>query len=120
MEKKMGERRVGTVSRGIRCPIFREGDDLAAMVTESVLAAAESEDGFEVRDRDIVAITESVVGRCQGNYATIDDIAADCQAKFGTDEIGIVFPIMSRNRIAIVLKGFAKAFKKAYILILCS
>ena len=107
MEKKMGERRVGTVSRGIRCPIFREGDDLAAMVTESVLAAAESEDGFEVRDRDIVAITESVVGRCQGNYATIDDIAADVKAKLGGETIGIIWPILSRNRFAICLRGMA-------------
>ena len=77
------ERRVGTVSRGIRCPIFREGDDLAQMVVDSVLAAADSDDGFDVRDRDIVCITESVVARCQGNYASVDDIAADVRSKFG-------------------------------------
>ena len=117
MEKKMGERRVGTVSRGIRCPIFREGDDLAAMVTESVLAAAESEDGFEVRDRDIVAITESVVGRCQGNYATIDDIAADVKTKLGGETIGIIWPILSRNRFAICLRGMAKGAKKVVLML---
>ena len=80
METK--ERRVGTVSRGIRCPIIREGDDLAKIVTESVLAAAES-DGFELRDRDVIAMTESIVARSQGNYATVDDIAADVTAKLG-------------------------------------
>ena len=93
------ERLVGTVSRGIRCPIFREGDDLAALVVDSVLAAAES-DGFEVRDKDIVCITESVVARCQGNYASVDDIAADVKAKFGGGTIGIVWPILSRNRFS--------------------
>ena len=113
----MGERRVGTVSRGIRCPIFREGDDLAAMVTESVLAAAESEDGFEVRDRDIVAITESVVGRCQGNYASIDNIAADVKAKLGGETIGIIWPILSRNRFAICLRGMAKGAKKVVLML---
>ena len=77
------ERRVGTVSRGIRCPIFREGDDLAQMVVDSVLEAAASDDGFDVRDRDIVCITESVVARCQGNYAGVEDIAADVKAKLG-------------------------------------
>ena len=113
----MGERRVGTVSRGIRCPIFREGDDLASMVTESVLAAAESEDGFEVRDRDIVAITESVVGRCQGNYASVDDIAADVKAKLGGETIGIIWPILSRNRFAICLRGMAKGAKKVVLML---
>ena len=113
----MGERKVGTVSRGIRCPIFREGDDLAAMVTESVLAAAESDDGFEVRDRDIVAITESVVGRCQGNYAGVDDIAADVRAKLGGETIGIIWPILSRNRFAICLRGMAKGAKKVVLML---
>ena len=113
----MGERRVGTVSRGIRCPIFREGDDLAAMVTESVLAAAESDDGFEVRDRDIVAITESVVARCQGNYAGVDDIAADIRAKLGGETIGIIWPILSRNRFAICLRGMAKGAKKVVLML---
>lgn len=108
-------RTVGVVSRGVRCPVFKEGDNLVAMVTESIVEMGK-EQNVTFHPNDIVAVTEAVVARTQGNYATIDDIAADCQAKFGTDEIGIVFPIMSRNRIAIVLKGFAKAFKKAYIL----
>ncbi len=110
------ERRVGTVSRGIRCPIFREGDDLAAQVVESVLAAAES-DGFEVRDRDIISITESVAARCQGNYATIDNIAADVTSKLGNETIGIVWPILSRNRFSICLKGFAKGVKKVVVML---
>lgn len=113
----MSERRVGTVSRGIRCPIFREGDDLAQMVVDSVLAAAESEDGFEIRDRDVVCITESVVARCQGNYATIDDIAEDVRAKFGNETIGIVWPILSRNRFSILLRGFAKGAKKVVVML---
>ncbi|MBE6040325.1 MAG: F420-0--gamma-glutamyl ligase [Clostridiales bacterium] len=113
----MSERRVGTVSRGIRCPIFREGDDLAQMVVDSVLAAAESEDGFEIRDRDVVCITESVVARCQGNYATVDDIAEDVRAKFGNETIGIVWPILSRNRFSILLRGFAKGAKKVVVML---
>lgn len=113
----MGERRVGTVSRGIRCPIFREGDDLAAMVTESVLEAAKSDDGFEVRDRDIVCITESVVARCQGNYADVKDIAADVKAKLGGDTIGIIWPILSRNRFAICLRGMAMGAKKVVLML---
>ncbi|MBE6041658.1 MAG: F420-0--gamma-glutamyl ligase, partial [Clostridiales bacterium] len=110
------ERRVGTVSRGIRCPIFREGDNLAEQVVESVLAAAES-DGFEVRDRDIISITESVVARCQGNYATVDDIAEDVKAKLGGETIGIVWPILSRNRFSICLKGMAKGAKKVVVML---
>ncbi|MBR2264330.1 MAG: coenzyme F420-0:L-glutamate ligase [Firmicutes bacterium] len=102
----MAERRVGTVSRGIRCPIIRQGDDLAKIVTNSVLEAAEAE-GFELRDRDVISITESVVARSQGNYCTVDDIAADMQAKFGAGTIGVIFPILSRNRFAICLKGIA-------------
>ena len=113
----MGERRVGTVSRGIRCPIFREGDDLAAMVTESVLEAARSDDGFEARDRDIVCITESVVARCQGNYADVKDIAADVKAKLGGDTIGIIWPILSRNRFAICLRGMAMGAKKIVLML---
>ncbi|MBQ5534547.1 MAG: coenzyme F420-0:L-glutamate ligase, partial [Lachnospiraceae bacterium] len=89
----MAERRVGTVSRGIRCPIIRQGDDLAAIVTESVLAAAESE-GFEMRDRDVISITESVVARSQGNYCTVDDIAEDVKKKLGGDTVGVIFPIL--------------------------
>ena len=109
MEENM--RRVGTVSRGIRCPIIREGDDLAAIVADSVLAAAESE-GFAMRDRDVISITESIVARAQGNYASVDDIAADVKAKLGGKTIGVLFPILSRNRFAICLRGIAKGASK--------
>lgn len=112
----MSERRVGTVSRGIRCPIFREGDDLAEMVVGSVLAAADS-DGFEVRDRDILCITESVVARCQGNYATVDDISFDVKMKLGGETIGVIWPILSRNRFAICLRGMAKGAKKIVLML---
>ena len=110
------ERRVGTVSRGIRCPIIREGDDLAGIVTDSVLEAAEYE-GFELRDRDVISITESIVARAQGNYASIDDIAADVKAKLGGETIGVIFPILSRNRFAICLKGIAKGAKKIVLML---
>ena len=110
------ERRVGTVSRGIRCPIFREGDDLATMVVDSVLGAAESE-GFELRDRDVVAMTESIVARCQGNYASVDAIAKDVKNKLGGETIGIIFPILSRNRFAICLRGMAKGAKKVVLML---
>ena len=110
------ERLVGTVSRGIRCPIFREGDDLAELVVDSVLAAAES-DGFEVRDKDIVCITESVVARCQGNYASVQDIAEDVKNKFGGGTIGIVWPILSRNRFSICLKAMAMAADKVVVML---
>ena len=109
-------RKVGTVSRGIRCPIFRQGDNLGEMVTASVLEAAESE-GFEIRDRDVIAITESVVARAQGNYATVDDIAADVKAKFGGETVGVIFPILSRNRFAICLRGIAKGVKKVVLML---
>ncbi len=109
-------RRVGTISRGIRCPIFREGDKLADLVAESVLGAAESE-GFELRDRDVISITESVVARVQGNYVHINDIAADVQAKLGSDTIGVIFPILSRNRFSICLRGIAKACKKIVLML---
>ena len=108
-------RTTGTISRGVRCPVVKEGDDLVAIVTEAITACQEDQK-FEFHEKDVVAVTEAVVARTQGNYATVDDIAKDCQNKFGTDTIGITFPIMSRNRIAICLKGFARAFKKAYIL----
>ena len=108
----MSERRIGTVSRGIRCPIFREGDDLAAAVVDSVLEAAASDDGFDVRDKDIVCITESVVARCQGNYASVDDIADDVRAKLGGETVGVVWPILSRNRFAICLRGISKGAKR--------
>ena len=104
-------RLVGTVSRGIRCPIIREGDDIAAIVAESVLAAAKS-DGFALRDRDVIAVTESVVARAQGNYATVNDIAADVKRRLGGETVGVIFPILSRNRFAICLRGIAKGAKK--------
>ena len=118
METQMSDniRCVGTVSRGIRCPIIREGDDLAAIVAESVLKAAESE-GFSLRDRDIIAVTESVVARSQGNYATVDDIAADVRAKLGDGTVGVIFPILSRNRFAICLRGIAKGLKKIVLML---
>lgn len=106
---------VGTVSRGVRCPVVKEGDNLVKIVTDAIVSVRENDDHIEFHENDVVAVTEAVVGRTQGNYVTVDDIAADCKAKFGTDEIGIVFPIMSRNRISICLRGFARAFKKVYI-----
>ena len=112
----MNERRVGTVSRGIRCPIIRKGDDLASIVTESVLAAADSE-GFSIHDRDVISVTESVVARSQGNYATVDNIAADVRAKLGGGTIGVIFPILSRNRFAICLRGIAKGAKKIVLML---
>lgn len=108
------ERLVGTVSRGIRGPIIRQGDDLAGIVVDSVLSAAKSE-GFELRDKDVIAVTESVVARSQGNYATIDAIAKDVKAKLGGETIGVIFPILSRNRFAICLKGIAKGAKKVVL-----
>ena len=110
------ERLVGTVSRGVRAPIIRQGDDLAAIVVDSVLAAAESE-GFALRDKDVVAVTEAVVARAQGNYAGIDQIAKDVQEKFGDDTVGIIFPILSRNRFAICLKGIARGLKKVVLML---
>jgi len=110
------ERRVGTVSRGIRCPIIREGDDLAAIVTDSVLEAAEAE-GFELRDKDVISITESIVARAQGNYASVDAIAADVKAKLGGGTVGVIFPILSRNRFAICLRGIAKGAKKIVLML---
>lgn len=112
----MNERKVGTVSRGIRCPIIREGDDLAAIVSNSVLEAAESE-GFSLRDRDVISITESIVARAQGNYASIDNIAKDVKEKLGGETIGVIFPILSRNRFAICLKGIAKGAKKVVLML---
>ncbi len=110
------QRRVGTISRGIRCPIIRERDDLATIVTNSVLEAAEFE-GFELRDRDVISITESIVARAQGNYATVNDIAADVKAKLGSETIGVIFPILSRNRFAICLRGIASAAKKIVLML---
>ncbi|MBO5998515.1 MAG: coenzyme F420-0:L-glutamate ligase [Lachnospiraceae bacterium] len=110
------ERRVGTVSRGIRCPIIREGDDLAAIVADSVLEAAECE-GFELRDRDVIAVTESVVARSQGNYVTVQQISEDVRAKLGGETIGVIFPILSRNRFAICLRGIAGGAKKIVLML---
>ncbi len=110
------ERKVGTVSRGIRCPIIREGDNLAEIVATSVLEAAESE-GFSLRDRDVIAMTESIVARAQGNYASTDDIATDVKEKFGGGTVGVIFPILSRNRFAICLKGIAKGVSKVVLML---
>ncbi|MBQ6888633.1 MAG: coenzyme F420-0:L-glutamate ligase [Lachnospiraceae bacterium] len=110
------ERRVGTVSRGIRCPIIREGDNLVDIAVESVLEAAASE-GFELRDRDVIALTESIVARAQGNYASVQDIAADVKAKLGGETVGVIFPILSRNRFAINLKGIAMGCKKVVLML---
>ena len=110
------ERKVGTISRGIRCPIIREGDNLVDIAVTSVLEAAESE-GFSLRDRDVIALTESIVARAQGNYATVQDIADDVRAKLGGGTIGVIFPITSRNRFAIVLKGIAMGAKKVVLML---
>ena len=109
-------RMVGTISRGVRAPIIRSGDNLAEIVTASVLEAAKSE-GYEIRNRDIVAMTEAIVARAQGNYATVDDIASDIKAKFGGEDVGVIFPILSRNRFAICLRGIARGAKKVVIML---
>ena len=110
------ERKIGTTSRGVRCPIIREGDDLAQIVVTSVLEAAESEN-IQLHDRDIVAVTESVVARSQGNYAGINAIAKDVRAKLGGETIGVIFPILSRNRFAICLRGIARGAKKIVLML---
>ncbi len=110
------ERVVGTVVRGLRCPIIKEGDRIENIVVESVLKASEAE-GFTINDKDIVTVTESVVARAQGNYASIDSIAKDVKSKFGDDTIGVIFPILSRNRFAICLRGIAKAAKKIVLML---
>ena len=110
------ERKIGTVSRGVRCPIIREGDNLCDIVVNSVLEAAQSE-GFELRNRDVVGITESIVARAQGNYATVDAIAEDVKAKTGGETVGVIFPITSRNRFAINLKGIAMGCKKVVLML---
>ena len=109
-------RMVGTVSRGVRAPIIRAGDDLAQIVTDSILDAA-ADDGFTIRDRDIVAMTEAIVARAQGNYASVDNIADDVRAKLGGETIGVIFPILSRNRFAICLRGIAKGAKKVVLML---
>ncbi|MBQ9141601.1 MAG: coenzyme F420-0:L-glutamate ligase [Lachnospiraceae bacterium] len=110
------ERKVGTISRGIRCPIIRQGDDLVKMTVTSVLEAAESE-GFSLRDRDVIALTKSIVARSQGNYASVQDIAADVKTKLGGETVGVIFPILSRNRFAICLKGIAMGAKKIVLML---
>ena len=110
------ERLVGTVSRGIRAPIIREGDDIAKIVADSVLNAAES-DSFSIGDRDVIAVTEAVVARAQGNYATTKQIATDVKAKFPDGVLGVIFPILSRNRFAICLKGIAMGVKKMVLML---
>ena len=110
------ERKVGTISRGIRCPIIREGDNLVNMTVTSVLEAAESE-GFSLRDKDVIALTESIVARSQGNYASVQNIADDVKAKLGGGTIGVIFPILSRNRFAICLKGIAMGAKKVVLML---
>ena len=110
------ERRTGTISRGIRCPIFREGDNVADIVVKSVLEAAEC-DGFEIRDRDVICVTESVVARAQGNYAPVSAISKDVKKKLGGKTIGVIFPILSRNRFAICLKGIAGGAEKVVLML---
>ena len=107
---------VGTVSRGIRTPIIRSGDNLVNIIADSVIAAAE-EEKFEIRDRDIIAATEAIVARAQNNYASIDDIAEDVKSKFSSDTVGVIFPILSRNRFAICLRGIAKGLKKVVLML---
>ena len=109
-------RMVGTVSRGLRAPIIRTGDDLVEIVTTSVLDAAEDA-GFKIQDRDVVCMTEAIVARAQGNYASVDDIAADVRAKLGGETVGVIFPILSRNRFAICLRGIAKGCKKVVLML---
>ena len=109
-------RRLGTVSRGVRCPIIKEGDDLVSIVTDSIILASE-EENFPLNDRDVVAITESIVARAQGNYATVDQIATDVKNKVKSEKIGVIFPLLSRNRFAILLKGIAKGVKKIILML---
>ena len=110
------ERTVGTVTRGLRCPIINEGDSIEQIVVDSVLKASQAE-GFSIQDKDIVAVTESIVARAQGNYASIDQIAKDITNKFGDDTVGITFPILSRNRFANCLRGIARGAKKVVIML---
>ena len=109
-------RMIGTISRGVRAPIIRSGDDLVEIVSSSVIEAAK-DGGYEIRNRDIVAMTESIVARAQGNYVTIDDIAADVRAKLGGETIGVIFPILSRNRFSVCLRGIAKGAKKIVLML---
>ena len=103
----------GTISRGIRAPIIRQGDDLVKITADCVVGASK-EGGFPLQDKDVVAVTEAVLARSQGNFATVDDIANDVKEKFGDETIGLIFPIFSRNRFSMILKGIAKGAKKTY------
>lgn len=114
--ERLLERIVGTTVRGLRGPIINQGDDLETLIVDTVLAASKMEK-FEIEDRDIVTITESIVARAQGNYATVDHIATDVAAKFGDDTVGIIFPILSRNRFSIVLRGMARGLKKVVLML---
>ena len=116
LEEKYMSRLVGTVSRGIRCPIIKEGDDLRQIIPDAVLTAAEA-DNFSMNDKDVVAITESIVARAQGNYCTVDDIAEDVRNKFGGEDLGVIFPITSRNRFSVLLTGIARGCKKIYLML---
>ena len=109
-------RNVGTVARGIRCPIIRQGDDLAKIVVDSVLEAAAS-DHFEIGDRDVIAMTESIVARSQGNYASVEAISKDVRQKLGGETVGVIFPILSRNRFSMILKGIALGAKKVVLML---
>jgi len=109
-------RMIGTVSRGVRAPIIRQGDNLVDIVCDSILDAAK-DGGYEIKDRDIIAMTESIVARAQGNYATVDDIATDVKNKFGGETVGVIFPILSRNRFSICLRGIAKGAKKIVLML---
>ena len=109
-------RMIGTVSRGVRAPIIRSGDDIVEIVTNCVLEAAE-DGGYEIQDKDIVAMTEAIVARAQGNYCTVDNIAEDVRTKLGGETIGVIFPILSRNRFGICLRGIAKGAKKVVLML---
>ena len=110
------QRSVGTIARGLRCPIIRQGDDLTQIVVDSILTTSKNE-GFDLRDKDIIGITESIVARSQGNYASIDAIAKDIQSQLGSETIGVIFPILSRNRFSTSLKGIARAAKKIVLML---
>jgi len=110
------ERTIGTTSRGVRAPIIREGDDIAKIVVDSVMKAVETEN-IILEDRDVVSVTEAVVARAQGNYATVDQIAADVKDKFGEDTVGVIFPILSRNRFSLCLKGIARGVRKVVLML---
>ena len=108
---------LGTISMGVRAPIFREGDDIAEITANCILEASKTH-SIPIDDKDVVAVTESVVARCEGNYVTVDEVAADIESKFGTDKIGVIFPILSRNRFAMCFKGICRGAKGGVVLML--